>query len=148
VTQGPRRVWPWLVGAGLALLLLCGVGLGALLWLSAAFGFEGRWTVESKPPAQFRVKSNATRFHFRASGFQDPYYELIFQVHDVARFLSDNALTRGEGVPPEDYSVLERAEPPRACTALEGLTDDQLYRSGQLCEWPDATYVRLVAFGT
>ena len=140
-----RKLAVWLGIGAAAMLFLCGLGVAALAWVGSSLGGDGKWTVVHAAPPQFHVKTSATDFHFREMGFQDPHYELIFEVTDVDRFLSDNALKKGLTVTPAAFDP-----PVKATTAieLEGFVDDQLFRSGQLLESNGKTYVYLVAFGT
>lgn len=140
-----RKLALWLGIAAAAMLFLCGLGVVALAWVGSSLGGDGKWTVVHAAPPQFHVKTSATDFHFREMGFQDPHYELIFEVTDVERFLSDNTLKKGLAVPP---ATPDAPVKPATAIELEGFVDDQLYRSGQLWQVGDKTYVYLVAFGT
>lgn len=140
-----RRIALWLGIGAATMLFLCGLGVAGLAWVGSSLGGDGQWTVVHVAPPQFHVKTTATDLHFREMGFQDPHFELIFEVTDVERFLSDNALKKGITVPPATF------DPPIKATSaveLEGFVDDQLFRSGQLWEANGKTYAYLVAFGT
>jgi hypothetical protein len=140
-----RKVAIALAVAGAALLVLCGLGVGGLAWMSGQLGVTPQWTVVHSAPAQLHVKTTARDLHFRETGFQDPHYELLFEVSDVDTFLEENRLVRG----PASVPAVNDA-PVKATSAIEldGFVDDQLFRSGQLWDVAGRTYVYLVAFGT
>lgn len=134
------------IGAAAAvLLMLCGLGVALLAWFSAELGVVPKWTVVHSVPAQFHVKAAAGTFHFRESGFQDPRYELLFEVRDVAKFLEENGLVRGGETTPGVNDAPVKAD---RALELDGLVSDQLYRSGQLWDCGGTSWVYLVAFGT
>ncbi len=139
-----RRVALW-VGIFAAVLLgLCGVGVAALAFVARGLGGDGQWTVLHQAPAQFHLKTKATDFHYREQGFQDPYFELIFEVSDVDGFLAGHGLTKaGPAHAPNDAPVK-----PESAVELDGFVDDHLHRSGQLWKVGPKTFVYLVAFGT
>lgn len=144
MTSG-RKLAVWLGIGAAVMIFLCGVGVLAMAWVGSSLGGDGSWTKVSKAPPQFHVKTSATDFHFREMGFQDPHYELLFEVSDVDGFLADNALTKGASVPPSPLDAPLKAT---SAIELEGFVDDQLYRSGQLWSVGAKTYAYLVAFGT
>lgn len=139
-----RKLALWLgISAGV-LLALCGLGLAGLAWVGSSFGAMPVWVKATKAPALFHVKTSATDFWFREQGFQDPHYELLFEVNDVEKFLTENQLVRGMAV----KGSVDAPVKAEAATELEGFVDDQLYRSGQLWQAGGKTWVYLVAFGT
>lgn len=139
-----RRVALW-VGIFAAVLLgLCGVGVAALAWVARGLGGDGQWTVVHQAPSQFHVTTKATVLHYREQGFQDPYFELIFEETDADAFLSQHGLTKGAPT----QAPVDAPVKPDSAVELDGFVDDPLHRSGQLWKVGAKTFVYLVAFGT
>jgi hypothetical protein len=132
-----RRLLVLVAVAGAALAGLAGAGLTGLWWLNGSLGASPRWVTVSAPPPQFQVKTAAKTLYLRESGFQDPRWELLFEVADVERFLEANGLRRGEAAAPAVSDAPVRAE---RATELEG-------GDGQLWEAGGRTFVYLVAVG-
>jgi hypothetical protein len=145
VDRSPPKITVWIAVGVATLLALCAAGLALMWWTSGLLGARPEWTVVHAAPPQFHIRAEAKDFELRELGFQDPHYELLFEVPDVARFLDDNHLTKGPPTAPiaDDAPIaVQRAYD------LEGLVDDQLFHTGQLWESGGKTYAYLVAFGT
>src|SRR4051812_46710120 len=112
--MGKRKVALALGLVAAAFVLLCGLGLVGLWFAARAFSAEPEWALSAAVPAGaerlhgVKIPPAARNFHARESGFQDPMDELIFELApgDVARFIAENKLARGEAGSADAAKVL------------------------------------------
>ncbi|MBK7862097.1 MAG: hypothetical protein IPJ65_26480 [Archangiaceae bacterium] len=142
-----KKKWvPVVVGLGLALVGVGALALAGLWWVNGQLGATPAWREVAAAPAQFHVVTDAKKLFVRESGFQDPHYELLFEVTDVQQFLDDNALSKSD---PAGPAVGDAPVQASRANQLDGFGDeDHLVRTGQLWDVGGKTWAYLVAFGT